>query len=439
MPFSAGQILRCARGGPGSNMNILLTTRRERFEQRNPIALLDLASYLRKFGHQVDCYYLDQIHRQRIPDRHYHWVGLSVLQALHENTPVTDAIDLARRFRTEVVVGGKWTHTMTEKQRAQLQRRGIQVCIGAGEQFFVPGGIDYSIYPSWDLCDFQTLQDVRADIMSTRGCPYHCHFCHNTEKKISFFSPERTADHIGMLFRLGINRVFFSDDIFTLNPGHMAGVYEELRKQKIPIAQRNEFFTHVNHIRTETLPWMKAFQPAVVNIGIESGDDRMLTLMGKGFDTETAYQKIKMLHEETHLPIGTLFIIGFPGETEESLQNTLDFIRRIRPFAGSWVSYYQPVRGTKGYEMAMERNSQTKAGRRNTQISYVDPNLSRKLLFRYHYQMMNQDTRQTLRLKLIHAGITIFPCWFLFKLRSWRQNRRLKDFQDGYVQNQPSP
>jgi radical SAM superfamily enzyme YgiQ (UPF0313 family) len=414
-------------------MNILLTTRRERFEQRNPIALLDLASYLRRFGHQVDCYYLDQIQSQSIRDRHYHRVGLSVLQALHENTPVADAIDLARRFRTEVVVGGKWTHTMAEGQRAQLQRQGIQVWLGAGEQFFVPGEIDYAAYPSWDSCDFQSLEDVRADIMSTRGCPYHCHFCHNTEKKISFFSPERTADHIGMLFRLGIKRVFFSDDIFTLDAGHMAKVYEELRKRNIPIAQRNEFFTHVNHIRPETLQWMKAFQPAIVSIGIESGDDRMLGLMGKGFDVETAYQKIKMLYEETRLPIGTLFIIGFPGETEESLQNTLNFIHRIRPFAGSWVSYYQPVRGTKGYEMAMERSKRSKRmklGRRNTGIPYVDPNVTKKLLFKYHYQMMDFSRPNSMRRRLIYSLIYLLPYRLLAPIRQYRQDKRLKEDMD---------
>ena len=44
---------------------------------------------------------------------------------------------------------------------------------------------------------------------------------------------------------------------------------------------------------------------------------RLLKAMGKGFDTGTAYAKLKMLHEGTGVPIGTLFLIGFPGETED--------------------------------------------------------------------------------------------------------------------------
>jgi len=413
-------------------MKILLTTRREVIEQRNPIAILDLAAYLRMFGNSVDCYYLDQLHNQKIQSKVYDVVGLSVLQALKENTPVKDAIYLKKKFRTEVVVGGKWTQTIRDAQKTFLISNGIKVCVGPGEQYFVNRDIDFKEYPSWDRRDFETLNDVRADIMSTRGCPYHCHFCHNTEKNLSFFSAERTADNIELLFQLGVKRIFFCDDIFTLRVSHMEGLYNALQQRNINIEKRNEFFTHVNHINQETIKWIKIYKPAQVNVGIESGDDRMLGLMGKGFDSKTALEKLKMLYEGIQLPIGTLFIIGFPGETEESLRNTLHFIKRIQSIGGGWVSYYQPVRGTEGYEMAISRDKRMKVGHRNTSITYVDPNLTKKILFKYNYMMMDFSQNGFLRRRLIYTLIDILPYWLLTRVRLVRQKKRLKDSINNY-------
>lgn len=172
--------------------------------------------------------------------------------------------------------------------------------------------------------------------------------------------------------------------------------------------------------------WIKVYKPFRASIRIESGDDRMLERMGKGFDSETAFQKIKTLFDETHVSIGALFIIGFPGETEESLQNTHRFIQRIRPFAGSWVSYYQPVRGTPGFELALRRDPGMKVGRRNTAITYIDPNLTQKLLFKYHYRMMDFSSNHSLRRRLIYTLIDILPHSLLAWVRGIRQKKRLK-------------
>ena len=415
-------------------MRILLTTRREKAERRNPIALLDLAAYWRGLGHTVDCYYIDQIVRGQAGGKNYDVVGLSVLQVLRENDPLTDAIYLQDRFKTDITVGGKWTQTLNDHEKEIFKRKGIEIYAGAGERCFDNGEIDFGGYPPWQEIDFQTLDDVRADIMSSRGCPYNCHFCQNTEKKLSFFSAARTADNIKLLFSYRIKRVFLCDDIFTLKASHMAALYEEMKRRNIPFEHRTEFFTHINHLQGEILEWIKRFKPYQVNIGVESGDDRMLHAMGKGFDSQTAYEKLKLLYEYAGVRIGTLFLIGYPGETEESLRNTLHFIERIRPFAGGWVSYYQPVPGTKGYEMVRERRGKIKPGRRNMSISYVDPNLSKRTLFKYNYRMMDFSAHHTLRSRLIYGAIDLAPMLLLETWRMIRQRKRLKRYLDSYLE-----
>lgn len=418
-------------------MRILLTTRREKAEQRNPIALLDLAAYLREFGHYVDCYYLDQLAKLNGKWISYDLVGLSVLQVLSEETSLKDSLYLKKKYGTHTVIGGKWAQTLSEQQKGRFENEGIEVYIGQGERYFINQSIDFESYPSWDRCDFETLQDVRADVMSTRGCPYHCHFCHNTEKKLSFFSPQRTADNIQLLFDLGVQRIFFCDDILTLRASHMAKLYEGMKRGNIPFENRTEFFTHINHLQSEILEWIKRFKPYQVNVGVESGDDRMLDAMGKGFDSQTAYERLRKLHDFTGVRIGTLFLIGFPGETEESLRNTLRFIERIRPFAGVWVSYYQPVPGTKGYQMAMERKGKIKPGRRNMSISYVDPNLSWKTLFQYNYRMMDCSSPERLRKIWIHRFMKFAPPLLLETWRTIRQRNRLRKYMNDYLKESP--
>jgi radical SAM superfamily enzyme YgiQ (UPF0313 family) len=419
-------------------MKILLTTRREKAEQRNPIALLDLAVYLRGFGHHVDCYYLDQLANQNPKAKSYDLVGLSVLQVLRDDAPLKDSLYLKKKFGTHTVVGGKWVQTLTREEKDRFGNEAIEVYAGQGEKYFEDREIQFDSYPSWDRRDFVTLQGVRADIMSTRGCPYHCHFCHNTEKKLSFFSSRRTADNIKLLFDLHVERIFFCDDIFTLKPSHMAALYEEMKRRNIPFENHIEFFTHINHLQGEILEWIKRFKPYQVNVGVESGDDRMLQAMGKGFDSQMAYEKLKLLYDYTRVPVGTLFLIGFPGENEESLQNTLLFIKRIRPFAGAWVSYYQPVPATKGYEMARERSGKIKPGRRNMSISYVDPNLSRKTLYKYNYRMMDFSPGDSFRKRLIYRFIDLAPSFLLETWRTIRQRRRLIRYTDSYLKGSPA-
>ena len=391
-------------------MKILLTTRRCGTEQRNPIAILDLAGYLRSRGHEVCCHYLNQITANTIPQKPYDFVGLSVLQVMDEHTPVHDAIHLKNRFAAHTVVGGKWTQTLTNKQRDALQIHDINIHEGPGEFYFDNSEIDYAAYPSWDSIDFATLDDVQYEVMSTRGCPFNCHFCHNTERRVSFFSAQRTVDNIELLFKLGMTEIFFVDDVFSLNPTHMSNIYLELMKRGIHIKDRCTFFAHVNCLNDNTLEWINRYKPKGVQIGVESGDNRMLKLMGKGFTREVAYDRIALLHKNGH-NVYALFLIGFPGETRESLESTYDFSQQTKPFVRDvWVSYYQPVKGTKGYNMAVERNADFGHAKRNIDIVYVDPNLSARTLTRYRYKIMDSYGKGRKMRRLIRNTIKRLPC-----------------------------
>lgn len=401
-------------------MKILLTARKDTFPSRNPIALLDLAQYLRSLRHSVDCYYISQLREGSVKGEHYDLVGLSVLQAIREEDPLKDAVWLKKIFNTKVVVGGKWTETITDDEKTNLQENGIDVCIGPGEIYFGSRAIDMDNYPSWNSIDFETLGETNQEVMSTRGCPYNCDFCHNTERRVSFFSAHRTVDNIELIFSRGQHMAFIVDDVFTLRPSHMEAIYKELKRRDIQIENRNRFFSHIRHINDKTLYWMKAYKPFTIYIGIESGDNRMLANLGKTFEGNEAFDKIKLLHENG-LSVTALFMIGFPGENIESLGNTLAFIRRIKPLiAGIWVSYYQPVRGTKGYQKAVERGFKLRQGNLNTCITYVDPNLSKRILLAYRRLMYREVVRESVGNGLVDRCKDMFfrvsPYWLTSRI-----------------------
>lgn len=378
-------------------MRFLFTVRKEPDELRNPISILDLAAYARQFGHDVDCYYISDIFAGKIPDKAYDFVGYSVLQGIGDE-PFTDLLFLRNTFKKRVVVGGKWVNTLSDEHKEILRKNDIEVFVGHGEKLFSDGSIDYHNYPAWHEVDFKTLGGARPEVMSTRGCPYRCHFCHNTETSLSWFSAERTVENIATVLRLGAKMVFFVDDIFTIKPAHMEAIHNELNRRRINIKGAIQFFTHVNCVSPEAISAMQKFRPLRVEIGIESGDNRMLKAMGKPFTPERAYEKIKLL-SDSGIPTFALFLIGFPGETEESLDKTVRFVDRVRPYLyGLWVSYYQPVRGTVGFDMVRETDpSYRHDPRRNNVITYVPPSVTEHQLKKYRRRMFKRDVRYLLR------------------------------------------
>ncbi len=363
-------------------MRLLLTQRRWHLAESadNPIALLDLAPVARAQGHEVDCYFISDI-----PPKQYDVVGISAL--VDHPPPMADVRMLCERFpRSKIVLGGKWTQSLAGARLADLQHLGVIVWTGAGEQYF--GSIADGTQPSWDARDLATLGVHEGGLMSSRGCPYHCAFCHNTEPRVVRFPATRTADNVALLFARKVKRVFFVDDILTLSTPHMAAIREECSSRDIPLVGRNQFFSHVNCITESTCAEMKRWKPNHVQIGFESGDDGMLAVMEKGFTAEKALDKLRLL--SVYVRVHGLFLIGFPGETPDTLAQTTAFVTAAAPLLSHvWVSHYQPVPGTRGYTLALDQGEILPDACSNLSVGYVNKGLSRQLLARARQQIYN--------------------------------------------------
>ncbi len=213
--------------------------------------------------------------------------------------------------------------------------------------------------------------------MSSRGCPYRCHFCNNTEPVVRFFSPRRTIANAKVILDVvRRDRVFFVDDVFAASPRRMLELLDEADAAGLNFRARTQFFVHISLLDERRLDAIDAYDPIEVQVGIESGDDRMLAAMGKTFTAALAEDRLRAMFDRGR-KVACLFLLGFPGETAESLKHTVDWVDRNRKYmSGWWVSYYQPVAGTKGWEMAAKRLGRPIDGVRNTEISYLDPDVT---------------------------------------------------------------
>lgn len=353
------------------------------FDPVNPIAIFDMAPYIRKFGVKVDvCRY------PNLPKRKdYDIVGLSCVTGYGGS--VYEQLKKLREFypNSEIVLGGKWTHILTPEEENTVTSLGVCIEKAPAEFCYTESDeIDYENYPAWDKKDFEKLNE-NDFIMSARGCPFKCHFCNNTESHLSFFSAKRMAKIIKMVLEK-YNTVRFMDDIFALNLKHPMAILEECKKQHIPIVGKSIFNFHIKSDLKLLTQLVEMYKPVRIEVGIESGDNRILANMNKKITVDDIREKIKTLSK--YVSISGLWLIGFPGETEESLENSYQLLAELKPYMShNYISHYIPLNHTVGYDLAKQEGGTFLTAVNSKCVSYIPPTLTEEILKKYYKKMRN--------------------------------------------------
>jgi radical SAM superfamily enzyme YgiQ (UPF0313 family) len=186
-----------------------------------------------------------------------------------------------------------------------------------------------------------------ANVISSRGCVYQCSYCDRSVfgRSFRFNSPEYTADLIAKLAAdFGVRHINFYDDLFTLNRERVERLCGLLVKGK----RRVSFncIVRLGHIDAGLARLLKSAGCFMVNAGIESGDQAILDKHKCGLTLETIRNDIALI-AGAGLYVKGLFMMGFPGETTESIAKTRDFalslalsaanITAFTPFDDDWV------------------------------------------------------------------------------------------------------
>ncbi len=188
---------------------------------------------------------------------------------------------------------------------------------------------------------------LMGDIVTSRGCPHGCTYCANQAvwgtRRVRMRSPEAIVDEMAQLARdHGVKRFVIWDDQLT---GH--------RKRAVELCQRLVSsglgvrwlaFAHPNTVDAELLGLMKAAGCDEIQLGIESGCDRILRLVKKGSTVARIRRAVDAIRR-SGLRWHGFFMIGFPTETREEMQQTLDLLFELRPSTAQ-LSVVTPYPGT---------------------------------------------------------------------------------------------
>jgi radical SAM superfamily enzyme YgiQ (UPF0313 family) len=196
--------------------------------------------------------------------------------------------------------------------------------------------------------------DSHASVVTSRGCPYECVFCSApawTGRKVRYRDPALCVDEIEELAGLGFTEITIEDDLFTLYRKHFLAVCGELVRRDTGI--RWNAFSRVDTITPEIVGTMAEAGCHAICFGVESGNQEMLDLVKKHSSLAKVREAMRMTQEAG---ISTLasFIIGLPGETEETLRETVAFAESLRQEFGSLFGFHvlAPFPGTEARERA---------------------------------------------------------------------------------------
>jgi len=177
---------------------------------------------------------------------------------------------------------------------------------------------------NWDL--FADRVDDYVMVRTSRSCPFRCAFCGFPQHAGKYQTADLPAveKELNSLNQIqSLKHVDFVDDTFNVPPQRFKEIVKMIIKNKYKFTWHSQF--RCQYADREMVELMKESGCKGVFLGIESGNNQILENMNKAVTIEQYRKGIDLLKEYGILTFGC-FIVGFPGETDETAQDTFDFI-----------------------------------------------------------------------------------------------------------------
>ncbi|MCZ2809095.1 MAG: radical SAM protein, partial [Candidatus Bathyarchaeota archaeon] len=218
--------------------------------------------------------------------------------------------------------------------------------------------LDELPYPAYHLLPIEKYRPGKSifgkkilPIITSRGCPFQCSFCVTSRmvgKRFRARSPKSVVDELEWLKNEhGAEAFCFYDDALTLDRKRILEICEKIKKRKIGIPWDCQ--SRADNVSREIFGKMVDAGCQLVNFGVESGSPQLLKVMGKGTTVEQNEKAIRWA-KEAGLLVATSMVIGYPGETIETLKETLDFLYRVKPDV-VYLCNATPYPGTALYDL----------------------------------------------------------------------------------------
>jgi len=210
--------------------------------------------------------------------------------------------------------------------------------------------LPFPAYHLFPLELYRKFGKVIFPVLASRGCVYWCDFCTAVRmfgRKHRVRSIKNVVDEIEFVTnKYGNDQFSFYDDLFTLNQFRVKKMCREIRRRKLKIKWDCE--TRLDLIDKELLLEMRGAGCIAVWFSLESGSQRLLDAMGKGFKIDQTIRAFELAKEVGMMTIANV-ILGFPGETEETAWETVRLVKKVDPDDVGY-NIATPYPGTPMYE-----------------------------------------------------------------------------------------
>jgi radical SAM superfamily enzyme YgiQ (UPF0313 family) len=197
--------------------------------------------------------------------------------------------------------------------------------------------LDALPFPAWDLVDLSAYRSPISGrpfvlVGAGRGCPYPCKFCvapayYGQAPRLP--SPQRIGDEVERNLReFGVREFLFWSDSFTLRRDHVLGIASELERRDLGVEWSCN--SRVDDVDPELLAAFRRAGCKAIAYGVESGTQAVLDEVGKHVTLDQIRQAIAWTRGAGIASIAHC-VVGYPGETAESIRRTIDFVKDVDP------------------------------------------------------------------------------------------------------------
>lgn len=221
--------------------------------------------------------------------------------------------------------------------------------------------VDIEVYLNPKKIDYRSFKERAIPMITSRGCPYNCHFCAvhlHMGKKFRTHTVAYVMRHLEFVIeKFKVKNIFFEDDNMALDGGRFEAIVDGMIKKGFHINWELPNGIRADTMNFELLAKMKQAGCRSVFFGVESGDQEILDhLIEKSLNLKAVVNVAKMC-KTLGLKTGGFYAIGFPGEKKENMMKTVEFALSLKREydVGMHLFVATPNYGTKVYDVCKEK------------------------------------------------------------------------------------
>lgn len=325
-----------------------------------PLGLLYIATHLKKHNFDVEIADLSGKEIWNIPYADYYGITVYISSVQTTKQIIKKCKKINPKCKT--IVGGAYPtacplnfpyvdHVVIGYGEISL----IDIITGKENEHIVFGKEpdDQFVFPAYDLIEPKSYHrkiggETSLPYLTSRGCSYHCSFCglEQIHKMLGYSVKMSNSGIVASQLKkikdeFGINSINFQDDIFTLNSKRLFKILDAIKLLNIKF----RCMGRAGYDTEETYKKLADAGCTQISWGIESGSQYILDRMKKNVKVQDNYNVIRWA-KKNKINCRAFFVIGFPGETKETLEETKQFIIDANPDQ-IFVSNLIPYPGTE--------------------------------------------------------------------------------------------